>query len=301
MAFPLISGGIYGYPKEEAITVAVEAIRSFLTTEDDSDMEVQLVLYGSGAYAAGTQLYGEIASYIREHEVRPDSRLAGRNGTGLRLEQFNPPPSDPELSESFHAPARGLPFDEAAAEAPEGPARYSACTVREDAAEAPSVDADILYAPKPSHSLMPKPTPSPLRPSLSQDETERQLRRYMNSLPQAESFGVYLLKLIDSKGMKDSDVYHNANMDKRLFSKLHSVPGYRPKKETVFALCVSLRLNVDEARALLAKAGYAFSDASPLDLAVFWYLEHGSWDLFALNLVLAEMHLPQLGSGMRGD
>ena len=49
IAFPLISAGIYGYPKDEALTVATEAIESFLATDAGADMDVILVLYGAGA------------------------------------------------------------------------------------------------------------------------------------------------------------------------------------------------------------------------------------------------------------
>ena len=43
IAFPLISAGIYGYPKEEAKAVAERAIRDFL---EGHDMDVRLVLFG---------------------------------------------------------------------------------------------------------------------------------------------------------------------------------------------------------------------------------------------------------------
>jgi O-acetyl-ADP-ribose deacetylase (regulator of RNase III) len=42
IAFPLISSGIYGYPKDEALAVATDAINTFLREET---MEVYLVLY----------------------------------------------------------------------------------------------------------------------------------------------------------------------------------------------------------------------------------------------------------------
>lgn len=47
VAFPLISAGVYGYPKAEAIRVAVDTIRGFLA---DNDMTVYLVVFDQMAY-----------------------------------------------------------------------------------------------------------------------------------------------------------------------------------------------------------------------------------------------------------
>lgn len=46
VAFPLISSGIYGYPRQEAIDVAKSAIQKFLK-DNDNDMDVWLVSYGA--------------------------------------------------------------------------------------------------------------------------------------------------------------------------------------------------------------------------------------------------------------
>ena len=43
MAFPLISAGIFGYPKDEALRVAEESIMDFL--RENGGMEVSLVLF----------------------------------------------------------------------------------------------------------------------------------------------------------------------------------------------------------------------------------------------------------------
>jgi len=43
MAFPAISTGIYGYPKDQAAKIAVETVREFLK---DNDMEVIFVTFG---------------------------------------------------------------------------------------------------------------------------------------------------------------------------------------------------------------------------------------------------------------
>ncbi len=66
IAFPLISSGIYGYPKDKALDVAVSAIRNFLETHD---MDVYLTVFSKEALEVSKQLLGEVASYIDEHYV----------------------------------------------------------------------------------------------------------------------------------------------------------------------------------------------------------------------------------------
>jgi O-acetyl-ADP-ribose deacetylase (regulator of RNase III) len=66
VAFPLISSGIYGYPKDEALQVATAAIRDFIS---EHDIDVSLVVFDQAAFAVSEQLLGEVASYIDEHYV----------------------------------------------------------------------------------------------------------------------------------------------------------------------------------------------------------------------------------------
>jgi O-acetyl-ADP-ribose deacetylase (regulator of RNase III) len=66
IAFPLISSGIYGYPKEEALQVATEAITDYLT---DHDLDVYLTVFDKGAFAVSQKLLGEVDSYIDEHYI----------------------------------------------------------------------------------------------------------------------------------------------------------------------------------------------------------------------------------------
>ena len=66
IAFPLISSGIYGYPKDEALLVATAAIEDFLA---EHDMDVYLVIFDRAAFAVSEELLGAIESYIDEHYV----------------------------------------------------------------------------------------------------------------------------------------------------------------------------------------------------------------------------------------
>lgn len=66
IAFPLISSGINGYPKGEAIQAAVTAISRFLI---DHEMMVYLVVFDQQSFALSGRLYQGIDSYIDEHYV----------------------------------------------------------------------------------------------------------------------------------------------------------------------------------------------------------------------------------------
>ena len=73
VAFPLISSGIFGYPKDQALRVAVDTISEFLA---ENDMTVYLVIFSRTAYAIGNKLFADIAAYIDDHYVdaHTDSR-----------------------------------------------------------------------------------------------------------------------------------------------------------------------------------------------------------------------------------
>ncbi|GHS90609.1 hypothetical protein AGMMS49957_16980 [Synergistales bacterium] len=66
IAFPLISSGIYGYPKEEALRVATAAIDEFLS---DNDMNIYLVVFDKNAFAVSKKLLGAVQSHIDENYV----------------------------------------------------------------------------------------------------------------------------------------------------------------------------------------------------------------------------------------
>lgn len=89
IAFPLISSGIYGYPKAQALRVAVEQIGKFLL---DNEMMVYLVIFDRKTYEIGDKLYSDIKSYIDDQYVDEHSdslslqrtRFVGFENTCLR-------------------------------------------------------------------------------------------------------------------------------------------------------------------------------------------------------------------------
>ncbi len=59
IAFPLISAGVYGYPKEKAIDVAVDSIKRFFEN-DDYDITIRIILFGDNEVNIVKQKYGDI-------------------------------------------------------------------------------------------------------------------------------------------------------------------------------------------------------------------------------------------------
>ncbi|MBR0137413.1 MAG: hypothetical protein IJM15_03305 [Erysipelotrichaceae bacterium] len=109
------------------------------------------------------------------------------------------------------------------------------------------------------------------------------------------TFSDHLFKLIDTKGLRDSDVYKNANIDRRLFSRLRQ-PDYHPSKNTVLALAIAMKLNIAETDILLEKAGYALSDSLLADQIVSYYIEEQIYDINEINTTLYSYDQKLLGS-----
>ncbi|MEH7098045.1 macro domain-containing protein [Neobacillus vireti] len=76
IAFPLISTGIYGFPKEQALQIAVSAISSFLLNHD---MLVYLVVFDKRSFGLTKKLFSSINEYIDEHYVDEAEMSFNRN------------------------------------------------------------------------------------------------------------------------------------------------------------------------------------------------------------------------------
>lgn len=120
--------------------------------------------------------------------------------------------------------------------------------------------------------------------SLRRGEKHRELDHVLEN--KAESFSEMLLRMIDEKGLKDSEVYKNANIDRRLFSKIRGDEDYVPSKKTAISFCLALRLGMDEAKKLLAAAGYTLSMSSRFDLIIMYLIENSEYNIHFANIVL---------------
>lgn len=219
IAFPLISAGAYGYPKDQALQIAIEEISHFLL---EHDMMVYLVIFDLKAFQISAKLFAHIQSYIDDHYVISHSDAASslrRNHKALLDEP-------PVMEESVYYEALNL----------------------EDA--------------------------------LKQMD---------------ESFSEMLMRKIDEAGMKDSECYKKANVDRKLFSKIRSHKNYKPSKKTVLAFAIALELPLDETNDILKKAGYALSHSNKFDIIVEYFIIHKHYDIYEINEALFAFDQPLLG------
>ena len=231
VAFPLISSGIYGYPKAEALQVATDAIRDFI---DENDINVSLVVFDKAAVEVSTELLGEVDSYIDEHYVEEHS------ASGRRLLDVEEDALSGKKIESQSMPKQ-LMADEA---------------------------SEIFWAESVGASL---------------DDLVGNLD---------EPFSTTLLRLIDTTGRKDADVYRKANIDRRLFSKIRNNENYTPSKPTVIAFAIALELSLDQTEDLLERAGFALSNSRKFDVIVEYFIANRKFDIFQINEVLFSYDQP---------
>ena len=230
IAFPLIATGVYGFPKDQALEIALEIIREHLK---DSDLNVVLVVFGRSSYQIAAGLTEQIEEYIDENYVseRAEEECGGPIGT-LSGERYR----------------------------------------RRLLAESMTLDAEPEYAPQ---------------------QKKASLEDVLNNL--GESFQARLLRMIDERGMTDPEVYKRANVDRKLFSKIRCNENYIPKKKTIVALAIALRLNLDDTRDLLASAGLMLTNNSKSDVIVSFCIENGIYDIYEVNALLFQFQQPILG------
>lgn len=113
-------------------------------------------------------------------------------------------------------------------------------------------------------------------------------------IKQRPPFNEILFKLIAEKGVRDSDIYKKAGIDRRHFSKIRTNPKYHVSKNTAIALAFALELNTDEAEGFLSAAGYSLSDSETFDLVIQFCFEKEIYSVDEVNQALDYFSLKPL-------
>ena len=283
VAFPLISTGTFGFPKDEALRIAVNEISSFLFTHD---MTVYMVVYDKEAFVISGKAFPDIKEFIEEEDVKPpeSSYLRRRR----RMQQIASSKLDLPLSYARRedVPASIDMEEEFLPDAATGPelAGPEVGMAELDMAELdmdqPDMDqpelADISYS---ENVSLPEAYFTGNYEGLDKKLDEIIKRR-------AKTFQQMLFQWIDRKGMTDPEVYKKANVDRKLFSKIRSKEDYLPSKKTVIAFAIALELNLDQTIDLLRRAGYALSPSSEFDLIIEYCINHKIYNIHKINILL---------------
>lgn len=119
VAFPLISTGVYGYPKDQALRMAVDCITAFLI---EHDMLVYIVVFDKSSFQISEKLFSDIAAFIDDKYVDThfDFNRSRRDEWGestvLWTTEILPPPQTyaaPTVQDDFHAPTAVLSLEDA--------------------------------------------------------------------------------------------------------------------------------------------------------------------------------------------
>ena len=270
VAFPLISSGIYGYPKDKALQVAMEVIGSFLL---ENDMTVYIVVFDKAAYRISEKLFADITEYIDDVYVdahTDESEERRRRNLFVRMAP------KPLRAESEAAPC-------AAPEDAWAKPDMAPCAASEDAWAKPDMAPCAL-----PEGVRAEPTPFSC--ASAADDLDARLSRL------DESFSQMLLRKIDERGMTDAACYKKANIDRKLFSKIRSDIHYQPSKPTVIAFAISLELSLAETKELLAKAGFALSHSNKFDVIIEYFISRGNYRILEINEALFAFDQSLLGA-----
>ena len=272
IAFPLIATGVYGFPKADALQIAVSVFSEFLA---DTDMEIILVVFDEASFVLSGQLFSGVDAFIDENYV--SERLDSEYGLGASapVAHGNALPDGKRKGGRLFADSLFHPRRKEAARAEIGSADFADEEVFDDEActGAPVMAASMAMA--------------------GAEKAGRSLDDLMAHV--SETWQQSLFRLIDEKGYTDTEVYKRANIDRKLLSKIRSNAEYQPKKITAVAFALALKLNLDETRDLLGRAGYALSPSSRFDLIIEYFIGQEVYDTYTINLALFEHKQPLLG------
>lgn len=270
VAFPLIATGSFGYPKEEGMRIALDEINTFLMKQD---MLVYLVVFDTAATKLGLNLYPDLEAYIDHNYVcdKREEEYGDRYFGSIRSDEpgydaYRRERADMEerLKRSPRNMQIGAPF-----------AQMDECSMAPCAPVCKESKAFDEFDDDYYDFL---------------EENESALKERMEHM--SDTFQEYLMYLISTKKLTNEEVYKKAIVTKQLFSKIKLNPDYHPDKATAMRLCVGARLNLDETKDLLARAGYALSPCDKRDIIFSFFIEHEVFDMIEIDTALEEHGLP---------
>ena len=266
IAFPLISTGSFGYPKEEGMRIALDEINAFLMKHE---MLVYLVVFDTAATKLGLNVYPDLEAYIDHHYVC-EKRLEEYGD-----EHFNSDYKQEALSSVYEMDRQWVARN---VKKPRG--------LEEKSIAKEMRSLEITHSSCKSSCL-----------DMSMDEYDEFVEEKDSVIQErikhmSDTFSEYLLYLISEKNLKNVDVYKKAVVDKRQFSKIKNNSDYHPDKGTALRLCVGAMLNLDETKDLLARAGYALSPCDKRDIIFSYFIENEIYDITEIAITLEEHDLP---------
>ena len=98
-----------------------------------------------------------------------------------------------------------------------------------------------------------------------------------------DTFQELLFKYIDKFGLKDSEVYKKAYIDRRLFSKIKSNKDYHPSFGTVTLFALSLNLSTKEYKQLLNSASYSLPTNTYVGITLKYCFDNKLYNIFEVN------------------
>ena len=280
IAFPLLATGTYGFPKADALLIAIGVFSSFLA---ENELEITLVVFDNESFALSDKIFAGVDEFIDENYVDEKTK------------------QEYLMANAAAAVAGCAPAarDEAAIEDAECEEATEEPVERRRLERNRRERRNILGSMR--HSMMADRARPPVAEEYGDSSritakaaAPRSLEDVVKNV--SETWQESLLRLITERGYSDTEVYKRANVDRKLFSKIRSNKDYQPKKNTAVAFALALRLNLDETKDFLMRAGYAFSPSSKFDLIIEYSIDHGVYDLMLINGALFDHDQPQLGA-----
>ena len=99
-----------------------------------------------------------------------------------------------------------------------------------------------------------------------------------------EKFHEMLRRLMDERGLTDPEVYHPLYMSPKTFNKIINGNVKQPKKNTIYAIAMTMKLSYEETRDLMESAGLTFSSSSRQDIIISYCLKNGIRNIYDINM-----------------